>query len=156
MQRRQNAWWSKQIAIPQCNIACKGERIRQVNTFKYLGCTITPDGKCDTEIKKRIGQSKATFNNMKCIFTNSNISRKTKIHVMRAYVWSILLYGCECWTLTKNTEKRLEAVEMWFIRRIMKVSWTKRKTNAEVMEMAGYKRSLLNTIRERQLKILVI
>ena len=115
---------SKKVAIPQCNTACNGERIRQVNAFKYLGCTITPDGKCDTEIKKRIGQSEATFTNMKCIFTNSNICRKTKIHVMRAYVWSILLYGCECWTLTKNTEMRLEAVEMWFIRRIMKVSWT--------------------------------
>jgi len=80
---------SKKAVIPQCNIACKGERTRQVNTFKYLGCTITPDGKCDTEIKKRIGQSKAT-NNMKCIFTNNKISLKTKIHVVRAYVWSIL------------------------------------------------------------------
>ncbi|GFO12704.1 endonuclease-reverse transcriptase [Plakobranchus ocellatus] len=73
---------------------------------------------------------------------------------MRAHVWSILLYRCECWTLTKDTEQQLEAVEMWFIRRIMKVSWTKRKTNAKVVDMAGYNRSLLNTIRERQLKIL--
>ena len=118
----------------------------------YLGCTITPDGKCNTEIKKRIGQSKTTFNSMKCIFTNSKISIRTKIHAMKAYIWSILLYGCECWTLTKDTERRLEAVEMWYIRRIMKVSWTKRKTNEEVMEMAEYKRSLLNTIRKRQLK----
>ncbi|GFO08985.1 endonuclease-reverse transcriptase [Plakobranchus ocellatus] len=72
---------------------------------------------------------------------------------MGTYVWSIHLHGCQCWTLTKDTEQRLEAVEMWFIRRIMKVSWTKRKTTAEVMDMAGYKRSLLNTIRERRLKI---
>ncbi|GFN89911.1 endonuclease-reverse transcriptase [Plakobranchus ocellatus] len=54
---------------------------------------------------------------------------------------------------SKDREERLEAVEMWFIRRIMKISWTKRETNAEVKDMAGCKRSLLNTIRERQLKI---
>ena len=143
---------SKKAGIPKCNIACKGDKIKQVNTFKYLGCTITPDGKCDTEIKKRIGKSKTTFNSMKCIFTNNRISLTTKIRAMRAYVWSVLLYGCECWTLTKDTEKRLEAVEMRFVRRIMKISWTKRKTNAEVMNMASYKRSLINTIRKRQLK----
>ena len=63
---------SKKAVIPKCNIACKGDKIKQVNTFKYLGCTITPYGKCDTEIKKkRIGQSKTMFNNMKCIFTNN-------------------------------------------------------------------------------------
>ncbi|GFN90939.1 catenin (cadherin-associated protein), alpha 3 [Plakobranchus ocellatus] len=49
---------SKKAVTPECNIACKGERIRQVNTFKNLGCTVIPDGKCDTEIKKRIGQAK--------------------------------------------------------------------------------------------------
>ncbi|GFO10564.1 endonuclease-reverse transcriptase [Plakobranchus ocellatus] len=64
------------------------------------------------------------------------------------------LYGCKCLTLTKDTDKQLEAVEMWFIWRIKeKVSWTKRKTNAEVMGMAGYKTFLLNTIKERQLKV---
>ncbi|GFO02765.1 endonuclease-reverse transcriptase [Plakobranchus ocellatus] len=79
-----------------------------------------------------------------CIFTNSKIRLKTRICVMRAYVWSFRLYRCECWTLTKDSEQRPEAVEMWFIRRAMKVSWT----NA-VIDIAGYKRSLLNTIRER-------
>ncbi|GFN90938.1 endonuclease-reverse transcriptase [Plakobranchus ocellatus] len=85
---------------------------------------------------------------MKCIFTYSKISLKTMIHVMRAYVRFILLYGCECWSLTQDTEQRLKSVEMWFIQRIMKVSWTKRKTNSEEIAMAGYKRYLLNTIRE--------
>ncbi|GFO20031.1 endonuclease-reverse transcriptase [Plakobranchus ocellatus] len=86
-------------------------------------------------------------------YQQRKISLKTRINVMRAYVWSILLYGCECWTLPKDTEQRPEAVVMWFIRRIIKVSWTKRKTNADIMDMAGYKKFLLNTIRERQIKI---
>ena len=88
---------------------------------------------------------------MKSIFTNRNIRLKTKFNVLRAYVWSVLLYGCECWTLTQDLERRLEATEMWFVRRILKISWTERKTNEEVMEMSGYKRTLLRHIRKRQL-----
>ena len=128
--------------------------IRQVDTFKYLGCTMTSDGKSEVEIKKGIAISKSTFNNMKCIYTNKKISLNTKIRTLKAYVWSILLYGCECWTLTKDTARRLEATEMWFIRRILKILWTERETNEEVLQMAGYSRSLLNTIHERQLKFL--
>ena len=143
---------SKQPDTPVCNISCKGERIKQVSTFKYLGFTITPDARCDTEIKKRIALSKDTFTKMKSIFTNRNISLSTKVNTLKAYVWSILLYGCECWTLTKDHERRLEAAEMWYIRRITRTSWTEKKSNKEVMEMAGYKRSLLKTIRKRQLQ----
>lgn len=91
---------------------------------------------------------------MKSIFTNSNINIGTKMKTLKTYVWSILLYGCECWTLTKDTERRLEATEMWFLRRILKISWTEKKSNKDVMELAGYERSLIRTIRKRQLKFL--
>ena len=125
---------SKKSVIPKCNITCRGENIKQVDTFKYLGCTITPDAKSDFEIRKRIGMSKSTFNNMKCIFTNKSIHLTTKIKTLKAYIWSILLYGCECWTLTKDTERRLEAAEIWFIRRILRVSWTETwKTGSSLM-----------------------
>ncbi|XP_063600637.1 uncharacterized protein LOC134776815 [Penaeus indicus] len=87
-------------STPTCNLTCKGEQIKQMETFKYLGCTITPDAKCDTEIKTKIAISKDTFTKMKSIFTNRNISLPTKLNTLKAYVWPILLYGCECWTLT--------------------------------------------------------
>ncbi|GFN84650.1 craniofacial development protein 2 [Plakobranchus ocellatus] len=109
---------SKQSDVPVCNILCKGKGIKQVCTFKYLGFTITPDARCDTEIQKSIALTKDTFTKMKSIFTNINIRFNTKISTMIAYIWSILLYRCECWTLTKDLERRLEAAEMWFIRRI--------------------------------------
>ena len=143
---------SKKPTTPTCNLTCKGEEIKQVNTFKYLGCTKTPDAKCDSEIKKRIAMAKETFTKMKSIFTNRNIKLATKINALKAYVWSVLLYGCECWTLTPDLEKRLEAAELWFIRRIMKISWTEKKTNEEVMGLAGYRRALMKTIRRRQLE----
>ena len=63
---------------------------------------------------------------MKSIFTNRNIKVYTTINPLKVYIWSILLYGCECWTLTKDLERRLEAAEMWYIRRIMRISWTEK------------------------------
>ena len=89
---------SKQSDIHVCNILCKGERTKQVDTFKYLGFTITPDARCQTEIKKKLTLSKDTFTKMKSIFTNRNIKVYTKIITLKAYIWSILLYGCECGT----------------------------------------------------------
>ena len=77
---------SKQSDIPVCNILCKGERIKQVDTFKYLGFTITPDARCHTEIKKRIALPRDTFTKMKSIFTNRNIKVYTKINTLKAYI----------------------------------------------------------------------
>ena len=140
---------SKQSNSPTCNILCKGERIKQVGSIKYLGFTITPDARCDTQIKKRIALFKDTFTKMKSIFTNSNIRIYPKINILKAYIRTILLHGCECWTLTKDLDRKPEAAEMWYTRRIMRIlSWTERKSNEEVMEMAGYIRSLLKTIRK--------
>ena len=114
--------------------------------------TIPPDTRSDTEIKQRIALSNNTFTKIKSIFTNRNIKVYTKLNTLKAYIWSIVLYGCECWTLTKDLEIRLEVAEMWYIRRIMRISWTEKKSNEEIMEMAGYKRSPLKTIRKRQLQ----
>ena len=133
---------SKQSGIPVCNILCKGERIKQVGNFKCLGFTITPDARCDTEIKKRIALSKNTLIKMKSIFTNRNIRIYTKINTLKAYIWSILLHVCECWILRKDLERRIEAAEMWYIRRIMRISWTEKNLNEEVLKMAGYKKDL--------------
>ncbi|GFO35461.1 catenin (cadherin-associated protein), alpha 3 [Plakobranchus ocellatus] len=93
---------SKKSNMPVSNILYKGERIKQICTFKYLGFTITPDARCDTRTQKRTTLSEDTFTKIKPIFTNRNIRLSTKINTMKAYIWSILLYGCECWKLTKD------------------------------------------------------
>ena len=150
MQRRLCAW-SFQNSQTFLYITCKGERIKQVSTFLYLGFTITPDPRCNTEIKKREALSKDTFTKMKSVFTNRNIRIYTKINTLKAYIWPTLLHGCECWKLIKDLERRRKAAEIWYIRRIKRIPWTEKKSKEEVMEMAGYKRSLLITIRKRQL-----
>ena len=77
---------SKQSDIPIRDILCKGERIKQIGTFKYLGFTITPDARCDTEIKERKGLSKDTFTKMKSVFTNINIRICSKINTLKTYI----------------------------------------------------------------------
>ena len=79
---------------------------------------------------------------------------ETKLRVLQCYVWSTLLYGCECWTISKELETRLKATEMWFLRRILRISWTDMKSNTQVLQMAGIERSLMKTIKRRQLEFL--
>ena len=82
-----------------------------------LGQTIS-NGKCDDEILKRI----------------SLIARN---RIIKAYVWSTLLYGCEAWTITTRNMTKLQSFEMWAYRKMMKISWREKKTNEEFLEMAG-------------------
>ena len=87
---------------------------------------------------------------MKSVLTNKNMSMATRQRVLQCYVEPILMYGCETWTITKPIQKKIEAVEMWFWRRMLKIPWTAKKTNVEVMEEAGPTRSLVNRIRKQQ------
>ena len=115
---------------------------------------MTSDGKCMSEIQRRLTTAKVSFKKLSPILTNRNIKMDTKNRVLKAYVWSVLLYGCECWTISNNIQKKLEAIEMWFLRRVLKISWTEKRSNQEVLAMANTKRSLINTIRKRQMKFM--
>ena len=145
---------SKHKLAKECKILIDDTPIKQVKKFNYLGSLITDDGKCDQEIRKRIGMAKDAFEKLGSIMKNNKISMKTKIRIMNCYVFSILTYGSECWNISQVMEKRIEAAEMWFLRRMMRISWTERMTNKEVLERAGIKRFLLKAIRKRQLEFL--
>ena len=145
---------SKSKIIPTCKVYINREPVKQVNRFHYLGSIITSDGRCDEDIKMRIALSKQAFQKMSPVLKNRTISIDTKTRVLKCYVWSILLYGSECWTISKEMEKRLEATEMWFLRRMLNVPWTARETNESILKRTKSKRFLINTIRYRQLKFL--
>ena len=96
---------SKKANAPICNIYCNGERKKKVKSFKYLGYTISQNAKSNAKIKKRIVMAKETFRKMKTIFTNRNITMNIKVNTLNAYVLSVLLYGCESWTLNRQKQK---------------------------------------------------
>ncbi len=96
------------------NINIRGNNIKQVTNFRYLGSLVREDGQCEAEIKARIAMSKTNFKKMSTILTNMGISFRTRSRVLKCFVWSVMLYGCESWTISKVMRRRIEAAEMWF------------------------------------------
>ena len=88
-------------------------KLEQVTSFSYLGHIITDDGRSEAEIKKRIAMAKNAFNSMKSVLTSREINNALKMRIVKCYVYSTLLYGAEAWTLNKQLESRIEALEMW-------------------------------------------
>lgn len=133
----------------EINIFIEGQRVEQVSKFKYLGSLITADGKCEEEIKSRIGIAKDAFSKRKELLTQK-MSRSVKKKIVKTIVWSVALYGAETWTLRKEDERRLNALEMWLWRRMEKISWKAKRTNESVLELVGERRQLLDVIVQRK------
>ena len=104
-----------------------------------------------TEIKRRIALAKKSFMNKKSIITNKVMLIESKKRFIKCFVWSVLLYGCETWAISKTNEKILMAMEMRCWKRMLRISCTKKITSEKVLELASNKRSLMETIRKRQL-----
>ncbi|GFO40770.1 ubiquitin carboxyl-terminal hydrolase 24 [Plakobranchus ocellatus] len=141
---------SRKQELPIINIHIKGTRLKQKDQFKYLGSLISSDGRNNSEVASRIAQAKTNFQKMKTVLTNKNISIRTRRRALECYIEPILMYGCEAWTRSKQTQKKLEATEMWFLRRMLRISWTAKKTNDTVLEEAHTTRLLISKIRKRQ------
>ena len=146
---------SKQSSIePSISITVNNIKIGQVQHFNYLGSWITTDGRCGKEIRRRINLSKISFNSMKNIFRDRQLSIQLKTSLLKYFVWPVLMYGCETSTVTTKTRKNFEAAEMWFHRRILRIPWTAHQTNVSVLQETGQDRKLLCCIEQRQLKFL--
>ena len=145
---------SKKQQQVECALLIDNERIQQVNKFNYLGSMLNSDGRSVTEVKRRIAIAKEVFVRMSKILKSRSIPIDTRVRILNCYILPVLTYGCESWTLTSDLEKRLNATEMWMLRRMLRPSWTEHTSNNEVLRQAKYSRRLLKTIRSRQLSFL--
>lgn len=136
--------------IDRLNISVNGQQIQQVPKFKYLGSWITEDLDPDTEIRSRIEQARAIFTNMRTLLSNQSLSLRLRYRFVKGYVYSVLLYGVETWTLKAKTMNRLEAFEMWIFRRLLRIPWTDRVRNDEVLRRMGTERMLLQIVKKRK------
>ena len=125
-----------------CRILIQNGQLEQVDTFPYLGSLITEDGEYTTEFRTRLNRGHAIVASLQKMWKSHSIPISTKIRLMKALVWPVAMYGCESWTLRKNEETRLDAFEMKGLRKIMRVSWTAKKTNEWVLNKAGVKRTV--------------
>ena len=100
-----------------------------VTDFLSLGSIITADGDCSHEIKRRLLLGRKAMTNLDSILESRDITLPTKVHLVKAMVFPVVMYGCESWTKKKAECKRIDAFELWCWRRLLRVPWTARRSN---------------------------
>ena len=137
------------------DIRVNGEKLDCVNRFKYLGAIIADEGS-KPDIFVRIAQATAALAKLKTIWNDRNIVLSSKIRLMRSLVMSIFLYACESWTLTADTERRIHAMELRCLRKLLGITYKDHISNEEVRNRTrpgiGPHEELLTTVKRRKLK----
>ena len=111
-----------------------GETMETVTKFIFLGSKITADGDCSYEIKKHLPLGRKAMINLDNILKNRDITLPTKVHLGKAMIFPVVMYGCESWTVKKAECRRIDAFELWCWRRLLRVPWTARKSNQSILK----------------------
>ena len=106
-----------------------GETVETVADFIFLGSKITADGDCSHEIKRCLLLGRKVMTNPDSILKIRDITLTTKVCLVKAMVFSVVMYGCESWTVKKAERQRIDAFELWCWRRLLRVPWTARRSN---------------------------
>ena len=108
-----------------------GETVETVSDFIFLGSKITADGDCSHEIKKHLLFGRKVMTNLDSIFKSRDITLPTKVRLVKAMVFPVVMYGRESWTIKKAERQRIDAFELWYWRRLSRLPWTARKSNLQ-------------------------
>jgi len=113
-----------------------------MSDFIFLGCKITADGDCSHEIKRRLLLGRKVMTNLDSIFKSRDITLPTKVRLVKAMVFPMVMYGCESWTVKKAERRRIDAFELWCWRRLLRVPWTARRSNQSILKEVSPEYSL--------------
>ena len=105
-----------------------------VSDFIFLGCKTTADGDCSHEIKRYLRLGRTVMTNLDSIFKSRDITLPTKVHLVKAMVFPVVMYGCESWTVKKAEHRRIHAFQLWCWRRLLQVPWTARRSNQSILK----------------------
>ena len=119
-----------------------GETVKTVSDFIFLGSKITADGDCRHEIKRHLLLGWKVMTNLDSILKSRDITLSTKVHLVKALVFPVVMYGCESWTIKKAWHQRIDAFELWCWRRLLRVPWTERRSNQSILKEISSGRSL--------------
>ena len=111
-----------------------GKQWKQCQALSFLGSKITADGDCSHEIKRRLLLGRKVMINLDSILKSRNITLPTKVHLVKAMVFPVVMYGCESWTAKKVECQRIDAFELWFGRRLLRLPWTIRRSNQSILK----------------------
>ena len=131
-------------------------RIKEtVTDFIFLGSKITADGDCSHEIKRRLLLGRKVMTNLDSILKSRDIISSTKVHLVKAMVFPIVMYGCESWTIKKAECRRTDAFELWCWRRLLRVPWTARRSNQSILKQISPECSLEGLMLKLKLQYFV-
>ena len=111
-----------------------GETVETVSDFIFLGSKIAAEGDCSHEIKRRLLLGKKVMTNLDSILKSRDITLPTKVCLVKAMVFPVVMYGCESWTVKKAERRKIDAFELWYWRRLLRVPWTARRSNLSILK----------------------
>ena len=111
-----------------------GETVETVSDCILGGSKITADGDCSHEIKRRLLLGRKVMTNLDSILKSRDITLSTKVHLVKAMVFPMVMYGCESWAIKKAERRRIDAFELWCWRRLLRVPWTARRSNQSILK----------------------
>ena len=106
-----------------------GETVETVSEFIFLSSKIAADGDCSHEIKRLLLLGRKVMTNLDGILKSRDVTLPTKVRLVKAMVFPVVMYGCESWTVKKTEHRRIDAIELWYWRRILRVPWTTDQTS---------------------------
>ena len=105
-----------------------------MSDFLFWGSKITADGDCSHEIKRRLLPGRKVMTNLDSLFKSRDITLPTKVCLVKAMVFPVVMYGCESWTVKKAEHRRIDAFELWCWRRLLRITWTARRSNQSILK----------------------
>ena len=119
---------------PNSSWQTDGETVETGADLSFLGSKITADGDCSHEIKRCLLLGRKVMTNLDSILKSSDMTLPTKVHLVKAMVFPVVMYGCESWTIKRAEHQRMDAFELWCWRRLMRVPWTVRRANQSTLK----------------------
>ena len=111
-----------------------GETVETVSDFIFLGSKVTADGDCSHEVKRWLLLGRKDMTNLDSILKSRDITLPTKVHLIKAMVFPVVMYGCDSWTIKKAECQRIDTFELWCWRRLLTVPWTARRSNQSILK----------------------
>ena len=140
------------LSIQKMKIMASGKKVKTVADFIFLSSRITEDGDCSHEIKRRLLPGRKAMTNLGSILKSRDITLPTKVLIVKAMVFPVVMYGCESWTIKKAECQRINAFELWCLRRLLRVPWTARKSNKSILKEINPEYSLEGLVLKLKLQ----
>ena len=115
-----------------------GETVEAVSDFIFGGSKITANGDCSHEIKRHLLLGRKVMTNLDSIIKSRDVTLPTKVHLVKAMVYPVVIYGCESWTVKKAEHQKIDTFELWWWRRLLRVPWAARRSNQSILKISPW------------------